>query len=79
MVVERMNELSVMVELIALLCVLAVQCTTWMNFVYSSCHRGERVAPQWFHIFLHDLRRLKRGNAPSRSSMMAPSMIVSSW
>jgi hypothetical protein len=21
-------------------CILVVRCTTWMNFVYSSCHRG---------------------------------------
>jgi hypothetical protein len=40
MVVERMNELSIMVELVALTCVHAVQCTAWMNFVYYSCHRG---------------------------------------
>jgi hypothetical protein len=40
MVVERMNELSIMVERVALPCVLAVRCTAWMNLVYSSCHRG---------------------------------------
>jgi hypothetical protein len=39
-VVEWMNELSIMVERVALPCVLAVRCTTWMNFVYSSCHQG---------------------------------------
>jgi hypothetical protein len=38
MVVERMNELSIMEEWVALPCVLAVRCTAWMNFVYSSYH-----------------------------------------
>jgi hypothetical protein len=38
MVVEQMNELSVMVEQVVLPCVLEVQCTAWMNFVYSSYH-----------------------------------------
>jgi hypothetical protein len=40
MVVERMNELSIMVERVALPCVLVVRCTAWMNFVYSLCRKG---------------------------------------
>jgi hypothetical protein len=39
MVVERMNELSIMVERVALPCVLVVWCTAWTNSVYSSCHQ----------------------------------------
>jgi hypothetical protein len=33
MVVERMNELSIMVEWVVPPCVLAVRCTTWINFM----------------------------------------------
>jgi hypothetical protein len=33
MVVERMNKLSIMVERVALLCILAVRCTAWIYFV----------------------------------------------
>jgi hypothetical protein len=46
MVVERMNEFSIMVERVALLCVLVDRCTAWMNFMLggatsSSIIRGD--------------------------------------
>jgi hypothetical protein len=73
-----MNELSIVVEQVALSCVLAVRCTAWMNFVYSSCLRGVSCRssvvphlPPWF-------RETRRPSASSKSSMMEPSMIVSS-
>jgi hypothetical protein len=70
---------SVMVERVALLCVLTVRCTAWMNFVYSSCHRGavccSSVVPRLPPCF-GETRKL---SASSKSSMMVPLMIVSSW
>jgi hypothetical protein len=76
MAVEQVNDFSIMVERVALTCVLTVRCTTWINFVYSSCNQGQRVAPRWFHVYLHASGRLRNRVPPRRSCLLVKILVA---
>jgi hypothetical protein len=48
-----MNELSIMVEWVALPCVLVVGVPHGRTSCTSHATKGQRVAPRWCHVFLH--------------------------